>query len=110
MEENGCAGVAIQLLHDCVGEFPVDGGVPLFPRGAEVALGLVLELPQPVLNKPESGIGDHVVVEVVRDRVVRDEPQPVARAVCCGRFHRPFGRHNAILIRERACDPGDVVM
>ena len=110
VEENCRARVAGQLLDDCVGECLVDRGVPRVPGRSEVALGLVLELPQPVLNEPERWVGDDVVVEVERGRVVRDEPQPVARAVWCSRIDRPFGRDHTILVRERACDPGDVVM
>ena len=110
VEEDRRARIAGQLLDDRVGEFLVDRGIPRFPGRAEVALRLVLELPQPVLNKPEGGVGDDVVVEVVRGGIVRDEPQPVARAVRCSRSDRSFGRDHAILVRERACDPGDVVM
>ena len=57
VEEDGRARVAVQLLDDCVGECPVDGGVTLFPRRAEVVLGLVLELPQPVLDASSTGCG-----------------------------------------------------
>ena len=81
MEEDGRARLAVELLDDRVGECRVDGGVALLPGGRRSRSGLVLELPQAVLDEPEGRIGDDVVVEVVGDGVVRDEPQPVARAV-----------------------------
>ena len=41
---------------------------------------------------------------------MRDEPQPVARAVARGLLDGALGGDGAILVRERARDPGDVVV
>ena len=68
----------------------VDGDVTLVPRAAEVVARAAQVLPEAVLEKPEHRVGDDVVEEVVRRRVVRDEPQPVAGAVggVCSRPRR----------------------
>ena len=97
VEEDRRARIAVQLLDDCVGEGAVDRGVPLFPGRPEVALGLVLELPQPVLDEPERRIGDDVVVEVVRRR-------GRARRASAGSASRPE-RSPRPALRPRPRDP-----
>ena len=69
--------VALELLDDRVGEGRVDGDVASSQAGRQIALRLVLQLPEAVLDEPERRIRDDVVVEVVGLGVVRDEPQPV---------------------------------
>ena len=57
------------------------------------------EPPEVVLDEPEHRIGDDVVVAVVGLRVVRDEPQPVGRAV-------PRGLLDRLALRLRGDDLG----
>ncbi len=110
VEEDGRRRLALELLEDGVGEGPVHRHVALLPGAAEVVVRVVLELPEAVLDEPERGVRDDVVVEVVRGRPVRDEPQPVARAVAGGLLDGALGGDRAVLVRERARDPGDVVV
>ena len=110
VEEDGRARLALELLEDGVGEGPVHRHVAVLPGAAQVVARVVLELPEAVLDEPERGIGDDVVVEVVRGGLVRDEPQAVARAVAGGLLDGTLGGDGAVLVRERARDPGDVVV
>jgi hypothetical protein len=71
------------------------------------------ERPQVVLQEPERRVRDDVVVPVVGGRVVRDEPQPVRRAVAGHLLDRLALRLDCdgpILVGHRARDPGHVVM
>ena len=110
VEEDGRARLALELLEDGVGEGPVDRDVALLPGATQVVTGVVLEVPEAVLDEPERGVGGDVVVEVVRGGSVRHEPQAVARAIGCGFLDGAFGGDGAILVRERTGDPGDVVV
>ena len=88
VEEDRGLRLALELLDDRVGEVAVDRDVAVVPGRAEILPGVVLALPEPVLDEPEHRVRDHVVVEVVGDGRMRDEPEPVARAVA-ERSRRP---------------------
>ena len=115
VEEHRRVRLAVDLGGDGGGERLVHGQVAVEPRvvQAEVEVRRVREAPHVVLQEPERRVGDDVVVPVVRVRVVRDETQPVRRAVA-GRLLEPvaavLGRNGAVLVGHRARDPGDVVM
>ena len=110
VEEDRGLRLALELLDDSVGEVAVDGDVAVVPGRAEIPPGVVLALPEPVLDEPEHRVRDHVVVEVVGGGRVRDEPEPVARAVEGGLVDRALRRDDTVLVRDRARDPRDVVM
>ena len=114
VEEDRGVGLAIELRHDRVCERAVDGLVAAVPRGvkAEIDVRRRREPPQVVLDEPERGVRDDVVVPVVCDRVVCDEPKVVRRAVARRlryRGVRGLGGDRAVLRRHRARDVGDVV-
>jgi hypothetical protein len=59
---------------------------------------VVLALPEAVLDEPEHRVRDHVVVEVVGDRRMRDEAKPVARAVASRLVDRALRRDRTVLV------------
>jgi hypothetical protein len=110
VEEDRRVRLALELVEHGLGEVPVDGDVPLLPRVVErlVDLGRRGQAPQVVLHEPQDGVGDDVVVPVVRSRVVGDEPQPIRRAVLCHLVQCPVLRFlggSAVLLGHRARDP-----
>ena len=115
MEEDGRVGLAVELGERRVREGPVDGDVALVPGVVEALVDVrrVGEPPEVVLEKPERRVRDDVVEPVVGRRVVRDEPQPVRRAVARDLFDRlsaGLGDDDAVLVGHRARDPRHVVV
>src|SRR3954452_9091075 len=76
VEEDIRFGVARELLDDRVRKPVVDGQVPLRPREMEPVVDVwgLDEAPEVVLREPEDRVRDDVVIEVVRLRIVRDQP------------------------------------
>ena len=114
VEEDGRVRLALELGDDGVGERLVDGDVAVVPCVVEavVDVGCGREPPEVVLDEPQHRVRDHVVVPVVGGRVVRDQVEPVRRPAVRHLVHRPvcLFRHDAVLLRHRARDPGDVVV
>ena len=112
VKEDRSFGLALELVERRLREDSVDGDVALLPRVCKtgVELRLRFQVPEVVLQEPERGIGDHVVVPVVSRLLVRDEPQAVGSAVAGDLVEGALGGDRSILGRDRARDPRDVVM
>ena len=90
VEEDGASGMRSSSASTAVSEARVDGDVALRPRAVKRGVDprCVREIPERVLEEPEHRVRDDVVVPVVRLSVVRDEAQPVGRAVARGLLER----------------------
>ena len=110
VEEDRRARHPLELLGNRVGEAGVHGHVAPFPGRQQVGAGIQLQVPEAVLDEPERRVRDHVVEEVVGDRVVLDEPEAVARAVARDLLQRACRRERTLLCRRRARDPRDVMV
>ncbi len=115
MEEDIRIGLSRKLLDDRVREGAVDGQIALRPGEVQPVVDVrrLDEAPEVVLSEPEDRVRDDVVVKVVGLRVVRDQPEPVRRAVARGLLQRlgaGFGRHDVVLGAHRARHPGHVLV
>ena len=108
LEEQRRIRAAIELLHGRVGERPVDRLVRR-PRRRQVCVGIVLELPEPVLDEPEHGVREDAVEQLVHARIVGDEPDPERRAGVGLLDARALGCDRPLRLAHRAGDPRDVV-
>ena len=79
---------------------------------APVDVGRFPQAVQVVMDEPEDGVGDHVVVPVVGPRLVRDQSQaerrPVGRLLV-ERLSAGLARDDPVLLAQSARDPGHVV-
>jgi hypothetical protein len=115
VEEHRGVGLRLELGKDCLGERLVDGDIAIVPGVMEPRSDVrrVRQRPQIMLQEPQRRVGHDVVEPVVRRRVVRDEPQPIRRAVACDLVDRVttcLVGDDAVLIRHRARDPRHVVV
>ena len=115
VEEDGRVGLARRARVDHgVGEASVDRDVAVVQAwwSAGSTSGAYGEVPEVVLDEPQHRVRDDVVVPVVRLRVVRDEPQPVRRAVARSLLDAspPASATTPVLVGHRARDPGHVVV
>ncbi len=110
VEEDGGVGLAVELIDDRVGEGRVHGHIAVLPRRRQLVAPAREHAVETVLREPESGIGDDVVVEVVRSGVVSDEPEPIAGALLPRLLDRAVRRDSPILVGQRARHPGHVVL
>ena len=110
VEEHGCLGLAAELIDDRVGEGRVHGHVAVLPRRRQLVAPARQHPVETVLREPESGIGDDVVVEVVRSGVVGDEPEPIAGALLPRLLDRAVRRDPPVLVGQRARHPRHVVL
>ena len=115
VEEDGGVGLSLELGDYRVSEAPVDGDIALAPRMVEAVVDVRRggETPEVVLDEPEHGVRDHVVVPVVRRRIVGDEAEPVGRTAAGDLLDRLVVRlfgHRPVFVGHRAGDPGDLVV
>ena len=114
VDEHLGVGVALELLEHDVGEGAVDALVAVRPGRPEPGLDVrrVGEAPEVVLDEPEGAVRDLVVVAVVGELVVGDEPEPVLDAVpfLLDRLVAALACDEAVLVAHRARDPGHVVV
>ena len=114
VEEDRRVGLAVELLHRRSGQRLVDRHVPVAPGlvqlRPEVRRGA--QAPEVVLQEPERRVRQHVVEAVVGGWIVRDEPQPIRRAVRRLLAERAvlLGRDCSVLLGHRARHPGHVVV
>jgi hypothetical protein len=115
VEEDARVRLALELDEDGVGEIAVHGHVSLAPGMVQAVVDArhAGEAEEVVLDEPERGVRDDVVVPVVRARIVRHEAKAIGGAVCRrlgDRLVARFERNVPILLRDRARDPGHLVM
>ena len=114
VEQDGCVGLAVELLERRSGERLVHGHVPVAPRIVQrrVEVGRRAEPPEVVLQKPDGRIGKRVVEAVVDGLIVRDEPQPVRGPIRGLLVERSaiLCRDGPVLLGHRARDPRHVVV
>jgi hypothetical protein len=101
-------GVLAQHVQHGIRELPVGHEVPLAPRLQllHADVGDVREIPQIVLDEPQHGVGDHVVVPLVHLGIDHDEPPRGVDAITrdgeCAVSH---GGHAGIAILDGGGDP-----
>ena len=115
VEEDRRIGLTVELLDDRVRKPAVHGHVALAPGVVKTVVDVrrARKPPEVVLDEPQHRVRDHVVVPVVRRRVVGDEPQLVGGAAPCRLVDRAavgLVHHFPVLVGHGACDPRDVVV